>query len=121
MDFHQLRVFVEAAKEKSFSRAAEKIFLSQPTVSAHIKSLEKEIGTLLFERRQRELKLTEAGKILLRYARELLDKKEEALAVIQKDTQAKEGRLEIAASSVPGAYLLPPLLQVFNKIYPGVT
>ena len=72
MDFHQLRVFVEVAKQKNFSRAAESIFLSQPTVSAHIKALENEIGAPLFDRSQRELMLTEGGKILFKFAQEIL-------------------------------------------------
>ena len=121
MDFHQLRIFLEVARQKSFSRAAENIFLSQPTVSAHIKSLENEIGTPLFDRGQRELQLTQAGKILFKYAQELLDIKEEALLAIQKDYQILQGHLGIAASSVPGAYLLPRLLKTFHRKYPQVT
>lgn len=121
MDFHQLRVFLETAKEKSFSRAAENIFLSQPTVSTHIKALEKEVGASLFDRSSRELELTEAGEILYGYARELLNMKEKAISAIQKDAQAYKGHLEIAASSVPGAYLLPSLMLSFRTRYPEIT
>lgn len=121
MDFHQLRVFLETAKEKSFSRAAENIFLSQPTVSTHIKALEKEVGAPLFDRSSRELELTEAGEILYGYARELLNMKEKAISAIQKDAQAYKGHLEVAASSVPGAYLLPGLMLSFRHAYPEVT
>ena len=73
MDFHQLRVFVEVARQKNFSRAAENIFLSQPTISAHIKTLENEVGTPLLDRGQSELRLTVAGKILFQYSQELLE------------------------------------------------
>jgi LysR family transcriptional regulator, transcriptional activator of the cysJI operon len=121
MDFHQLKVFVEVVRQKSFSRAAESIFLSQPTVSAHIKALEGEIGTPLLDRSQRELALTEAGKILYRYAQQLLGSKEEALAAIQEKYHIIKGHLEIAASSVPGTYYLPGVLSSFSKIYPEVT
>lgn len=121
MDFHQLRVFLEVARQKSFSRAAENIFLSQPTISAHVKSLENEIGTPLLDRGQRELRLTEAGKILFKYAQELLEIKEEAFLAIQKEYQIVQGHLGIAASSVPGAYLLPRLLKSFHQEYPQVT
>ncbi len=121
MDFHQLRIFLETAKEKSFSRAAENIFLTQPTVSAHIKSLEKEVGTPLFDRSSRGLELTEAGETLIGYARELLNTKEEALSAIQQETQVIKGQLEIAASSVPGAYLLPGLFLSFRQKYPEVS
>jgi LysR family transcriptional regulator, transcriptional activator of the cysJI operon len=121
MDFHQLRVFLETAKAKSFSRAAENIFLSQPTVSTHIKALEKEVGAPLFDRSSRELELTEAGEILFGYARELLNMKEKAISAIQKDAQVFKGHLEVAASSVPGAYLLPALMLSFRHVYPQIT
>ncbi len=121
MDFHQLRVFIEVARQKSFSRAAENIFLTQPTVSSHIKALENEIGTPLLDRSQRELQLTEAGKILFQYAQELLGIKEKALSSIQAEYQVIKGHLEVAASSVPGAYLLPRLMLSFRQLYPEVT
>lgn len=121
MDFHQLKIFVEVARQKNFSRAAEIIFLSQPTVSAHIKALEDEIGAPLFDRSQRELQLTGSGKILFKYACELLEIKEKALWAIQEEHRIVKGNLQIAASSVPGAYLLPGLLYSFHQKYPGIT
>lgn len=121
MDFHQLRIFIEVARQKSFSRAAEIIFLTQPTVSAHIKALENEVGTPLLDRNQRELQLTGAGKVLFQYAQQLLSIKEEALFAIQKEYRIIKGHLEIAASSVPGAYILPGLMRSFIEKYPGVT
>lgn len=121
MDFHQLRVFVEVVKQKSFSRAAENVFLSQPTVSAHIKALENEVGVPLLDRSQRQPMPTEAGKILFRYAQQLLGLKEEALSTIQQEYEIIKGQLHIAASSVPGTYLLPGMLIFFNRLYPEVT
>lgn len=121
MDFHQLKIFMEVARQKNFSRAAENVFLTQPTVSARIKSLEDEIGTLLLDRSQRELQLTAAGKVLFKYAQQLLGIKEEALAAIQNEYRVIKGHLEIASSSVPGAYLLPVLLRSFHREYPETT
>ncbi|NMB42004.1 MAG: LysR family transcriptional regulator [Firmicutes bacterium] len=121
MDFHQLRIFIEVARQKSFSRAAENIFLTQPTVSAHIKALEEEVGAPLLDRSQRELRLTGAGKVLFRYARQLLGIKEKALSAIEQEYRMIKGRLEIASSSVPGAYILPGLMKGFVEKYPGVT
>lgn len=121
MDFHQLKIFLEVARQKSFTRAAENIFLSQPTVSAHIKKLEDEVGTPLLERRKKELELTGAGKILFQYGQQLLETKAEALAAIQAEDRIVKGHLEIAASSVPGTYLLPHLLQSFCREYPEIT
>ncbi len=121
MDFHQLRIFIEVARQKSFSRAAENIFLTQPTVSAHIKALEEEVGAPLLDRSQRELQLTGAGKVLFQYAQQLLGIKEKALFAIQQEYRVIKGHLELAASSVPGAYILPELMSSFLEEYPGVT
>lgn len=121
MDFHQLRVFVEVARQKSFSRAAERIFLSQPTVSCHIKALENEIGVPLLDRNPRELQLTSAGKILFQYAQQLIGTLEEVISTVQQEYQMVKGHLEIAASSVPGTYILPGLMKGFMDKYPGAT
>ena len=121
MDFHQLKIFLEVARRKSFTRAAESSFLSQPTVSAHIKKLEDEVGTLLLNREKRELELTTAGKILFQYGQELLETKARALSAIQEEQRIVKGHLEIAASSVPGTYILPCLLQAFLREHPEVT
>lgn len=121
MDFHQLRIFIEVARQKNFSKAADSIYLTQPTVSSHIKALEEEIGVLLFDRTQRELQLTQAGKILFQYAQQLLSIKEEAFFAVQQEYQSIKGHLELAASSVPGAYILPPLMKGFLTKHPDVT
>lgn len=121
MDFHQLKIFIEVARQKNFSRAAEKIFLSQPTVSAHIKALENEIGTPLFDRDRRELQLTDAGKILFQYGRQLLDLEKRAVFAIQQEYQIIKGHLELAASSIPSIYILPKLMKSFLVKYPEVT
>ncbi|NLJ77402.1 MAG: LysR family transcriptional regulator [Peptococcaceae bacterium] len=121
MDFHQLRVFVEVARQKSFSRAAERIFLSQPTVSSHIKALENEIGVPLLDRNPRELQLTGAGKILFQYAQQLIGTLEEVISAVQQEYRLVKGHLEIAASSVPGTYILPGLMKGFMDKYPGAT
>ena len=121
MDFHQLKIFLELARQKNFTRAAENLFLSQPTVSAHIKNLEEDVGTPLLTRGKEGLELTRAGKILFRYGQQLLDTKAEALSAIQEEHRTVKGHLEIAASSVPGAYLLPRLLRSFFQAHPKVT
>ena len=121
MDFHQLKIFLEVARRKNFTRAAENLFLSQPTVSMHIKKLEREVGTPLLVRDKEGLKLTESGKILYCYGQQLLETKGQALSAIQDERRIVKGHLEIAASSVPGAYLLPRLLQSFCRKYSEVT
>lgn len=121
MDFHQLRIFIEVARQKNFSKAADTIYLTQPTVSSHIKALEEEIGVLLFDRTQRELQLTSAGKTLFQYAQQLISIKEEAFSAVQEEYHTIKGHLELAASSVPGAYILPRLMKDFSTKYPEVT
>ncbi|NLB51102.1 MAG: LysR family transcriptional regulator [Clostridiaceae bacterium] len=121
MEFHQLRIFLEVARQKNFTRAAENLFLSQPTVSVHIKKLEEALDTPLFRRGKEGMELTEAGRLLFQYGQELLETRAEALAAIQQEQRVIRGRLEIAASSVPGAYLLPDLLQAFCVLHPQVS
>lgn len=121
MDFHQIRIFLEVARQKNFTRAAENLFLSQPTVSMHIKKLEDEIGCPLLIRDKDGLKLTESGKTLFDYGQRLLEIKSKALSTIQDEQRIVRGHLEIAASSVPGAYLLPRILRSFYTAYPEVT
>ena len=121
MDFHQIKIFLEVARQKNFTRAAENLFLSQPTVSLHVKNLEEAVGAPLLLRTKEGLKLTDAGEILFCYGQQLLDARAKALLAIQDQSQAVQGHLELAASSVPGAYLLPQLLKSFCQENPQVT
>lgn len=121
MEFHQLEAFVAVAALRSFSRAAERLYLSQPTVSAHIKSLESEMGTLLFDRGKSDLTMTEAGKTLYRYARDILDLRTVALSEVQKGGGAEDAELTVAASSVPCQYLLPRAIAAFEQKHTGIT
>jgi DNA-binding transcriptional LysR family regulator len=73
MDFKQIEAFVNVAKYKSFSKAAEAIYLSQPTISSHIASLENELGVILFDRNGKEVRLTRAGSIFIEYAVNLIN------------------------------------------------
>ncbi len=121
MDFHQLRIFMEVARQKNFTRAAENLFLSQPTVSIHIRKLEEELETPLFRRSKTGFELTESGKLLFHYGQQLLETRDEALSALSEESRMIKGHLQIAASSVPGAYLLPRLLQDFCCRHPEVT
>lgn len=106
---------------KSFSRAAESLYLSQPTISAHVKSLEKELNVPLFDRGKNGLITTPAGDTLYRYARDLLDLRTTALAEISANNKVGEETLIVAASSVPCQYLLPRVIAAFQANFPGVS
>lgn len=120
MDFRQIEAFVNVVKYKSFSRAADALYLTQPTISTHISSLEKELGVQLIDRTGKEASPTRDGKELFPYAMELLNTRDHAINALQPKSQEIEGILEIQASSVPGEYIVPSLLSGFQKIHPQV-
>lgn len=121
MDFRQLESFVEIVKLGSFTRAAEKLFLTQPTLSGHILSLEGELGTVLLNRCGKTVTLTEAGQILYNQALNILNQREQAIFSLARYEGKLEGTLNIAASTVPQSYLLPGLLTALNREFPGIT
>ncbi|QXM05787.1 selenium metabolism-associated LysR family transcriptional regulator [Crassaminicella indica] len=120
MDFRQLETFIAIARLKSFSKAADYLFLTQPTISNHIQNLENELSTILINRSNKKVTLTKAGEILFRHAVEIINKREQALFSLEAFKDKIEGTLEIACSTIPEQYILPPLLSAFNKIYPNV-
>lgn len=120
MDFKQLESFVTIAKLKSFSRAADKLFLTQPTISNHIHLLEKELGTILFNRTNKNISLTEAGEVLYEYAISILNKKDQAYFSLNEFKGKIEGILDISSSSIPELYYLTDLIYSFSLKYPGV-
>ena len=120
MEFEQLRGFLETAREKSFTRAAEKLFRTQPAVSLQIKSLETELGQRLFERHGKRVTLTEAGRLLYGRAEQIFA----VVDVIKNDMsglgELRSGRLSIGTSDTNCAYILPPVVEAFRLSYPGV-
>ncbi|SFI32985.1 DNA-binding transcriptional regulator, LysR family [Tindallia magadiensis] len=121
MEFRQLETFVAIAKFKSYSKAAESLFLTQPTLSNHIINLEKDLGTTLINRSNKQISLTPAGKILYDYAVEILHVKENVGFKLDEYRGHFVGHIEIAASTIPEQYILPSFLTGFKKQYPDVT
>ena len=120
MEFKQIEAFVNVVKYKSFSKAADACFLTQPTISAHISTLEKELGVPLLDRNGRGAVPTGQGKIFYKYAAAMLNTREKASMAIQGYGKDMRGVLEIQSSAVPGEYMLPGLLAEFHERYPGV-
>ena len=121
MDFRQLETFVEVARLKSFSKAAEKLYITQPTVTNHIQNLEKELGTLLINRFGKKLTLTDAGNLLYKYAINILNSCEMAKFDLASYQGRIQGHLHIYSSSVPRKYLLPTIIKNFLNSYPDVS
>ncbi|NPA49384.1 MAG: LysR family transcriptional regulator [Thermodesulfobacteria bacterium] len=120
LDLRKLAVFVAVIEEESFSRAAQKCHLSQPTVSGHIKSLEDYFQVPLFDRHTREVRPTRAGQLLYRYAKRLLKLSEELEREMRLFAQGGQGVLFLGGSTIPGQYILPGLLGSFKREYPAI-
>src|SRR3989304_6195749 len=110
MDARQLEIFVKVAELGSFSKAAEALFLTQPTVSEHIRGLEEELGVRLLDRLGRGAAPTKAGQLLLGYGRRILELHREARQALDQFQGRMSGELVIAASTIPGEYVLRPLI-----------
>lgn len=121
MDLHQLLIFTKVVEHKSFSKAAEDIYLSQSTVSSHIHSLEKSLGVTLFDRVGRESILTPYGERLYKWAVRLLNLKDEALIDLNEGMSSMKGNIRMAASSVPSEFIIPKMVKAFRKEYEEVT
>ena len=121
LDFRQLETFIQVVKLKSFSKAAHKLYLTQPTITSHIQNLENELGTILLNRSGKAISPTGAGDLLYKYALNIVNMRNMAqfdLGVYQGKIQ---GHLDISISSIPRHYILPALLKDFINKYPEVT
>ncbi len=120
MYLNQIEAFVEVVDHKSFSKAAKVLYLSQPTISAYVKSLENEIGTQLIYRTTKDIILSEAGKRFYGYAKEMIRIRNIAISEMQEYTNKLSGNITIAATSFPSQYLLPKLIHEIMPKAPDV-
>lgn len=121
MTIRQLEVFLAIAHAQSFSRAAERIHLSQPTLSEHMKELEAELGVPLFVRHSRSVSLTEPGRVFEDYATRVVATLAAGRQAIAELDGLKRGSLVVGASTTPGTYVLPARIAKFREQYPGIT
>jgi len=119
MDLSQLEVFLTVARERRFSRAAEKLYRTQSAVSQTIRKLEQEIGEPLFDRSSREGMLTDAGQVLEEYAEKLLNLREDAQGALAELRELQKGKLAIAANEFTALYLLPVLAE-YRRRHPMI-
>jgi DNA-binding transcriptional LysR family regulator len=120
MDFKQIEAFVNVVRYKSFSKAADATFFTQPTISTHIRNLEKELGVSLLDRKSRVVEMTPQGRKFYKYAVEMINARAQAIEALNNKRENIEGILEIQTSSIPGVTFLPELLAGFRSENPGV-
>jgi len=120
MDFRQLEAYVKVIELASFSKAAEAVFLSQPSVSTYVNALEKELETTLINRSSKEVSPTLAGKLFYEKTKEILALKYNSVEQIKNLSGNLSGRIDILASTVPSLYVLPKIIALFKNAYPNV-
>jgi DNA-binding transcriptional LysR family regulator len=115
MDFDQLHTFLEIVRLKSFSRAAQTCFRTQPAISAQIRQMEQELGTSLFERFGSRISLTTAGKIFSEYAQQLLETRRQAIEAVGELDRIPKGELVIAANEATCVHVLPGVFSNYKQ------
>ena len=116
----QLKILHAIANEGSFKKAAEKLYISQPAVSLQVQNLEKQLNTPLFYRDKRKARLTETGKLLIKYCDRILSVCEETCMALDELHTLQTGGLVIGASQTTGTYLMPRLIGIFKHKYPQI-
>ncbi len=121
MDMHHLRIFLSVFRNRSFSKASRELYLAQPTVSDHVKTLEDHLDCMLFDRLGKKIIPTPEAEVLYNHAVEIIDKADNIRHALGQFKKEVAGELVIGASSIPGAYLLPSLVASFKRKYPSVS
>jgi DNA-binding transcriptional LysR family regulator len=121
MELRQLRYFVAVAEARSFSRAAERLHISQPPLSRQIANLERELGTRLLDRNQRSVSVTAAGRLFLERARDVLKGVDSAVASLRQVAEGEVGSLTLGFGGSAAYHVIPAILREFRARYPGVT
>jgi DNA-binding transcriptional LysR family regulator len=119
IEFRHLETFCRVADLKSFSKAADDLFVTQPTVSGHILSLEQSLFLRLFDRTSREVRLTKSGEVFHDYASKILSLRKDLINALSEFSQGIRGELSLGTSTIPGEYLLPRLIGDFRKEHPS--
>lgn len=120
MELRQLTYYLEVANHLSFSKAADKLHLSQPTLSKMIKSLEDELGIVLLDRSTRSVRLTEAGEVVLDHALAIKQSMDNLLAAASDLAQMKKGKITLGLPPVIGASFFPEIIARFHRLYPNI-
>ena len=120
MEFNQVESFVAVVQNKSFSKAAEVLYVSQPTVTSNVQKLESNLGLSLINRKTKNIALTKGGEIFYRYAIELINVCAKAEQSFNGYKDKMEGTLDVYASTIPEQYIVPYIIRDFRKEFPSV-
>lgn len=120
LSLRQLRVFEAVARQSSYTRAAEQLFMTQPAVSMQVRQMEETLGVELFERAGKAVQLTEAGRELFQYTRGIFQDLEELEQVMEAIKGVEKGRLTVSVASTIN-YFAPRVLAAFQRLHPGIT
>ena len=120
MDVRDLQVFLSVARHLNYTRAADEVNLSQPSVSVRMRQLERDLGSKLFEQLGKKVVLTEAGQLLVPFANRVIAVISDARQAIDELKGMERGLLRIGASTTPGMYLIPRTLANFKRDYPKI-
>ena len=116
----QLEALVHLVEERSFSRAAKRMFLTQPSLTKHIRNLEDALGAKVVNRASRDFTLTPEGRVIFDYARRILKLREEAADRVMRVRASEAGDIRVAASTIPATYILPPAIAEFRRRHPAI-
>jgi DNA-binding transcriptional LysR family regulator len=120
MDIRQLNYFLEVALQGSFSKASQKLHLSQPTLSKMVKTLEDELGVLLLDRSTRRIELTDAGELVLSHAQNIMKSLETLDTALSELKNIKKGKIKIGLPPLIGASFFPTIIGEFHHLYPNI-
>lgn len=120
MDFRELEYILKVAEERSFSKAAQKLYIAQPSLSQYIQRLEQQLGVQLFDRTTVPLRLTFAGELYVEAAKHIFDLKDQLSQQMQDIANLKRGRLTIGLSPFRSTYIMPKVLPLFHEKFPGI-
>lgn len=120
MDIRQLQYFAEVVEQKSFTKAAQALHVSQPSISKMMKSLEEELGVVLLDRSDRRMELTDAGKLVYHHAKKVLQVMDSMTSSIAEMRNVQRGRVKMGTMPTVGSFLLPNVIALFKKQYPGI-
>jgi DNA-binding transcriptional LysR family regulator len=120
MDFRELQYILRVAEERSFSKAAQKLYIAQPSLSQYIQKLEQQLGVQLFDRSITPLRLTYAGELYIETAKKILDLKDQLSKQMEDIADFKKGRLIIGLSSFRTTYIIPMVLPLFKESFPSI-